>query len=175
MQRGSEGDYTVERGVFQTLIDMNREILFRGKCVPDSKYAGEWVTGGYVPLSEDITPNNEGLIMRFLGGNSTITYHVDPDTVGQFAGLVDKNGVKVFEGDIVCKRDLTFNLQYEGVVVYNSNTGCFRIHSESKGTTMRMGFEASEVYNDGKCTVPVKYDYEVIGNRYDNPELLAAK
>lgn len=146
---------------------MRKEILFRGKCVPDSKYAGEWVTGGYVPLSGDITPNNEGLIMRFLGGNTTITYHVDPNTVGQFTGLVDKNGVKIFEGDIVRKRDLTFGLKFDGVVVYNSEIGCFRIHSENNGVTMRMGFEASDVYNDGKCTVPVKYDYEVIGNIHD--------
>ena len=151
---------------------MNREIIFRGKCVPDSKYAGEWVTGGYVPLSGDITPNNEGLIMRFLGGNTTITYHVDPDTVGQFIGLVDKNGVRIFEGDIVRQRDLTFGLKFDGVVVYNSEIGCFRIHSENNGVTMRMGFEASEVYNDGKCTVPVKYEYEVIGNIHDNFDLM---
>lgn len=154
---------------------MNKEIIFRGKCVPDSKYAGKWVTGGYVPLSEGITPNNEGLIMRFLGGNTTITYHVDPDTVGQFTGMKDRLGNKVFEGDIVRKRDLTFGLKFDGVVVYNSEIGCFRIHSENNGVTMRMGFEASDVYDDGKCTVPVKYDYEVIGNIYDNPELLNKK
>jgi hypothetical protein len=41
--------------------------------------------------------------------------------------------------------------------------------------TMRIGFEASDVYNDGQCTVPVKYDHEVIGNIYDNPELLSIK
>ena len=157
------------------MIDMNREILFRGKCVSDSKYAGEWVTGGYVPLSDGITPNNEGLIMRFLGGDTTITYHVDPDTVGQFTGLLDKHGKQVFEGDIVRKRDLTFGLKFDGVVVYNSKIGCFRIHSENNGVSMRMGFEASDVFNDGKCTVPVKYDYEVIGNIYDNLELLSTK
>jgi uncharacterized phage protein (TIGR01671 family) len=152
---------------------MNRKILFRGKCVPDSKYAGEWVTGGYVPLSEGVTPRDEGLIMRFIGGNSTFTYHVDPDTVGQYTGIKDRHGNKVFEGDIVRKRDLTFGLKFDGVVVYNSEIGCFRIHSENNGVTMRMGFEASDVYNDGKCTVPIKYEYEVVGNRYDNPELLS--
>lgn len=106
------------------------------------------------------------------GGSYNKQYTVDPDTVGQFTGMRDKNGRKIYEGDIVCKRDLTFNLRYVGVVVYNSAIGCFRIHSENNGITMRMGFEASDVYEDGKCTVPVKYDYEVIGNIYENPELL---
>ena len=141
----------------------------------DSKYAGEWVTGGYVAPDADCKKRNEGLIVEYFGGNTTITYHVDPDTVGQFTGLCDKNGVKIFEGDVVRKRDLTFGLKFDGVVVYNSEMGCFRINSENNGVTMRMGFEASDVYNDGKCTVPVKYDYEVIGNIYDNFELLAAK
>jgi len=149
-----------------------REIEFRGKCVPDSKYAGEWVTGGCVAPEADCKKQEECLIISYFGGNNTFTCHVIPETVGQFTGLLDKNGKKIFEGDIVCKRDLTFNLRYEGVVVYNSAIGCFRIHSESKGTTMWMGFEASDVYEDRQCTVPVKYDYEVIGNIHDNPELI---
>ena len=138
----------------------------------DSKYAGEWVTGGYVAPDADCKKRNEGLIVEYFGGNTTITYHVDPDTVGQFTGMTDKNGVEIFEGDVVRKRDLTFGLKFEGVVVYNSEIGCFRIHSENNGVTMRMGFEASDVYDDGKCTVPVKYDYEVIGNIHNNLELL---
>ena len=159
---------------------MNREILFRGKCCSD----GKWVYGFYVeskhswqghkPHKSWIVPNaiSNGGFFNILG-----RYAVKDDTVGQFTGLVDKNGAKIFEGDIVCKHDLTFNLQHKGVVVYNSAIGCFRIHieGESKGTTMRMGFEASDVFNDGKCTIPIRYDYEVIGNVYDNPELLAAE
>lgn len=139
---------------------MNRKIEFRGKRLDN----GEWLYG-------DLMHDNQGgcYIYPLDAENLYTENKVATDTVGQFTGLVDKNGVKIFEGDIVCKRDLTFNLQYKGVVVYNSAIGCFRIHieGESKGTTMRMGFEASSVYDDGKCTVPVKYDYEVIGNIHD--------
>jgi uncharacterized phage protein (TIGR01671 family) len=150
---------------------MNREILFRGRSFSD----GGWVFG-------DVEyERNKGLLGKVRkhtykeDGSYNRQYLVESDTVGQFTGLLDKNGNKIYEGDIVRKRDLTFCLKFDGVVVYNSEIGCFRIHSENNGVTMRMGFEASDVYNDGKCTVPVKYDYEVIGNIYDNFELLAAK
>lgn len=154
---------------------MNREIIYRGKRCSD----GEWVYGFYVeskyswrghkPHRSWIVPNaiSNGGFFNVLG-----RYAVKDDTVGQLTGLVDKNGVKIFEGDVVRKRDLTFGLKFDGVVVYNSEIGCFRIHSENNGVTMRMGFEASDVYNDGQCTVPVKYDYEVIGNIHDNFDLM---
>lgn len=131
---------------------MNRKILFRGKCVSDSKYAGEWVTGGYVPLSEDITPNKEGLIMRFLGGNTTITYHVDPDTVGQFTNMKDKHGNKVFEGDIVeYGRSLYVCEFVEG------------------------GFAFRDISDDRLTLNAILIKAEVIGNIHNNPELLSTK
>ena len=155
-----------------------REIEFRGQKCSD----GKWVYGYYIESKTSWRghkPHKSWIVSGTIsnGGFFNILgrYAVKDDTVGQFTGLLDKNDKKIFEGDIVCKRNLTFNLQYEGVVVYNSAIGCFRIHSESKGTTMRMGFEASDVYNDGQCTVPVKYEYEVIGNIFDNQELLENK
>jgi uncharacterized phage protein (TIGR01671 family) len=144
---------------------MTREIEFRGKCVPDSKYAGEWVTGGYVPLSEDITPNDEGLIMRFLGGGTTITYHVDPDTVGQFTGLVDKNGVKIFEGDIVRIYDSDYE-EYSDQQVKFAH-GVFGVDNWTKKYLTTLSFFLTGGDSE--------YSVEVIGNIHDNPELLAAK
>jgi len=74
---------------------MTREILFRGKRIDN----GEWV---------------EGLLMANFDGNYSIqvrndfdgmeyftTYKVDPETVGQFIGMIDKNKTKIFEGDPV--------------------------------------------------------------------------
>lgn len=139
-----------------------REYIFRGYDAVGDK---GWVFGDLVH-NKKVT--REGLEDRVMVGG----YEVVPESVGLFTGIHDKNGKEIFEGDVVCKRDLTFNLQYKGVVVYNSAIGCFRIHSESKWSTMRMGFEASDVYNDGQCTVPVKYEYEVIGNIYENKDLL---
>lgn len=154
---------------------MNREIEFRGIVSEDREqgiHVGCWVYGD---LEYNRVSNKARIHVYDGNGNYYGQYTVDPDTVGQFTGLFDKRDVKIFEGDIVCKRDLTFNLEYKGVVVYNSAIGCFRIHSESQGTTMRMGFKASSSYNDGQCTVPVKYEYEVIGSILDNPELLVTE
>ena len=71
-----------------------REIIFRGK-----RNSGEWVYGSLV-YSATIQP-----AIYFEVGNGTAKAfdwcYVDPDTVGQFVGLCDKHGNKIFEGDIV--------------------------------------------------------------------------
>lgn len=157
---------------------MSREILFRGKRCFD----GKWVYGFYIESKQSWRghkPHKSWIVRDAMsnGGFFSVLgrYAVKDDTVGEFTGLYDKNGVKIFEGDIVRKRDLTFKTEVVGVIIYNYETGCFRIQSESNGVTMRTGFEASEIYNDGKCTIPIKYDYEVISNIHDNPELLSTK
>ena len=141
---------------------MNREILFRGKRLDNNK----WLYGSHFTDSgEDyIIPQN------LLGINDYEECQVDQNTVGQFTGLRDKNGVKIFGGDIIKHpyvdpifRDLVEMKDGEGVT-------------------------SEVIFHDGAFVVKYDYDYliyldaftrhghaEVIGNIYDNPELLYTK
>lgn len=101
-------------------------------------------------------------------------YIVCQVTIGQFTGLHDKNGKEIYEGDIVVRHDLTFNIEKVCQVVYNGLIASFRLHHQNRIYTERYDFISSDTYNDGKCRIDVKYEYEKIGNIYDNPELLNA-
>ena len=108
-------------------------------------------------------------------GNTTITYHVDPDTVGEFTGIRDRHGKKIFEGDIVRRRDSAFGYVDTGVVKCDCRLGAFVLEYENYGRTYQCTFKKGFSDNDGKYTIEGTYSYEVIGNINDNPELLATK
>ncbi len=136
----------ISKGLFQKRgYTMNREILFRGKLVAN----GEWAYGNLVVKSVGtaiITPDDTPI------GKYGV---VDTSTVGQFTGLKDKNGKKIFEGDIVDGCDFSAEDGY-GIVQWAD--GAFEICGHDLvGTFHENYFEK---------------DFEVIGNIYDNPELL---
>ena len=112
-----------------------REILFRGK----RKDNGEWIQG-------DLRHWNNG-----VGIHSDILHHtlkVDPDTVGQFTGLVDKAGKRIFEGDIVSFGANVYVVKY------------IEKYSRFSGTMPGIVFSGFPLANS-----------VVIGNIHDNHEL----
>lgn len=129
---------------------MNREILFRGKKID----GGEWVDGYIV--------KKHGIYFLYDINNSDTcrqnNYLIDEDTICQYTGLTDKNGKKIFEGDIMeAHLDDYFPEDVTRVRVTWENMKWCLIQ---KGM-IPDPFEAKE----GK-------DWEVIGNIFDNPELI---
>lgn len=126
-----------------------REIKFRGKCLDN----GEQVDG-FVLFSED---KSEAVIAKLTATESVCEY-VDPDTVGQFTGLHDKNGKEIYEGDIIIEKLRRARKDGERLVI------CFD-DFEYKGKNV----------NGATTSLSLLVEYhtiEVIGNIHDNPELL---
>ena len=105
-----------------------REILFRGK----RKDNDEWVEGNYGEYYGEYYNEEKKLSCISIPSKETISgswcYDVIPETVGQFTGLTDKNGVRVFEGDIVCIFDGEY---FSGVVKYSNEQGSFTVDDTS--------------------------------------------
>ena len=136
---------------------MNREIKFRGKCSPKSKYKGEWVTGSLV-IPEQIQ-DNEVLIVVAHSDSCKSTYHVDKDTIGQYTGQQDVNKKDIYEADIF---EVLNTPGMYAVVEWNSviNAMCIRFKDEENCSSITLG----EILSILKIVV--------IGNIYDNPELI---
>ena len=124
-----------------------REILFRGK----RKDNGEWVKGSFW----DEIPNELGGIAQY---GSCVFHHIDLATVGQFTGLTDKNGTKVFDGDVV----KVLQGKDKGVAYVGFENGSFMLYPRTGNIYERTLW--AYWYND--------WDVEIIGNIHDNPELL---
>lgn len=134
-----------------------RTIKFRGK----RNHSGEWHYGHYTqgaffhPATEDET-------VRHLI-HADILYDVDPETVGQFTGLYDKDGKEIYEGDILCRKDggalLTVEFRH-GAFGYEY---CGEFHSWAGNHNFTFNPFDTDV------------DFGIIGNIHDNPELLTNK
>lgn len=135
-----------------------REILFRGKRTK----TGEWVSGLIWHHTEKASSIYSDELDKHVW--------VHPETVGQFTGLTDKNGKKIFEGDVVKFTDSPFGYSYTGAVCFNEGSFCIKYEYWKKEKFHRIG--QTDKWQDMGASGVVTYQYEILGNIHDNPELL---
>ena len=151
---------------------MAREILFKAK----RKDNGEWVEGNLIYKKSSVGEKtlclivgsaewtNDGEFYNFCN-----THHVDENTICQYTGLTDKNGNMIFENDVVnCKNE---NVRYDknGIVKFGE------YHSGFDGNANHIGFFIE--WNSDCLRKDIGFwaknrEIEVVGNIFDNPELL---
>ena len=150
---------------------MNREILFKAK----RKDNGEWVEGYYCKINETTycveedykrfpVPTHHYILVETMTDwglpNKFYQFEIDPDTLCQYTGLTDKNGKKIWENDICDRKE-----KYPEIVVFNKGDWqldySYVFGKEIHTDACNLGFYVCE----RKCV-------EVIGNIFDNPELL---
>lgn len=138
-----------------------REILFRGKC----RYNGEWVEGHYVKALDmygrEIHVIFESTATFYSDGETSGFILVDPETICQYTGLIDKNGKKIWEGDILeghLDDEFPEDVTRKKVIWHESGW-----KTEEPGCVDKEYLDEFDAEN-----------FEVVGNVFDNPELLEA-
>jgi uncharacterized phage protein (TIGR01671 family) len=126
-----------------------REILFRGKRIEDK----EWVYGTYMAHDRD----GHTIFNQNLGDGTLQGFEVIPETVGQYAELKDKNGVKIFEGDVV--RYLNSIESGNGVVIFDTCAFLFNWIDIDETDSLLRYFQCSK-------------ELEIIGNIHEIPAVL---
>lgn len=156
-----------------------REILFRGKRIDN----GEWVEGCGIIATENWV--SIFTVIDDIDENSSEVNEIEvlPETVGQYVGKTDKNGKKIFEGDIIRYADLyDYNCYLE--CIDNSEAyddidlgNIWTIDEVVYG--IKVGYPAFdlnksdfEINGLSELSESGQYFYEVIGNIHDNPELI---
>ena len=147
-----------------------REILFRGKQVDN----GEWVYGYYAIKGKDTELEEHFICVSTLSTSGRGYFHftdipVIPETIGEYTGLTDKNGKKIFVGDIVKeeyevfvsarKKELRTHIGY--IEMSDLVSGCYAYYWDDE-RKMRCNFSISRFI----CVC------EIIGTIHDNPELI---
>jgi uncharacterized phage protein (TIGR01671 family) len=133
-----------------------REILFRGKRMDN----GEWVEGSVAVWGPESARQYSIMPIPTSPGITLYNFLVDHVTVGQFTGLCDKNGRRIFEGD-----KIKYGAEYERESIVVFEQGCFQLQRNGGLAPLRYHNLVDSNTLDGFA----------IGNIHDNPELLEAK
>lgn len=139
---------------------MNRPIKFRGKLKNDK----EWVCGSLI-----IYPDGEHNILTEIAKKSyrLKDWNVDPNTIGQFIGILDRNGKEIYEGDIITVRG-----DYPRVVLWDKVSWAImpcECYNDKTFWVMNLQHPGNDWWEEFADEI------EVVGNMYDNPEMITNK
>lgn len=142
---------------------MSKEILYKAKRVDN----GEWVYG--LPIYKNyirvFTQHEfEGEHSKKIKYSTTKDYQVDPKTMCEFIGIIDKNKNKIFEHDIVEYEDCPASDYYRETIILN--VGIIEFEDGAFFVTNRETVEMGDLVYNGVM------ECSVIGNIFDSPELL---
>ena len=137
-----------------------REILFRGKRTDN----GEWIYGDLIQNVDCIKIREQEKDVKHIAKS----FEIDPETIGQFTGLTDKNGKKIWEGDIV-KATVSYNNAFQDRV--DVKTNIYEVKYHEKYCYFYLARKQNNLLFDGNWSYYLK-EIEVIGNIHDNSEIL---
>ena len=150
-----------------------KNILFRAKR-DDTK---EWVYGYYAHMPDAVKVEDIIYTPAKNPDDHNHTYYIDPNTLGLYVGLTDKNGTKIFVGDILQGDEYPFcsdgDYNYYAEVLWFDDGCCgagLYTHKNPKSTIRGI--------SDGNCKWLDDFDsnnWLVIGNIFDNPEVIGKK
>ena len=147
-----------------------REILSRGKRLDNC----EWVVGYFCEFANNRTLEQESYIQTVKqDGRIDLIHKVDPDTTGQYTGLKDKNGKRIFEGDIIRTHYAnTRKNDFIEQVVFHNGRFCSLYKIPGPGNGKIWANLPDGVPHLPQDKTPYMEWCEVMGNIHDNPELL---